>query len=137
VWSEWFDALHDPVGLRCEDNVLRYRPLRTVALVIGNDAGCDDVRLARIAADVAGVTVVEDPSAPGVDRVRVIGAVDDQELRRWRASGLDVDLAPVSAVAWSELRHWVREQAVSITRHRHGRPVPRSAWLDGVVSPRR
>ena len=45
------------------------------------------------------------------------------ERHRHRLIGLDVDLAPPVAVAWEELRHWVREQSLSITRHRHGRPL--------------
>ncbi|MEZ5248680.1 MAG: hypothetical protein R2713_05495 [Ilumatobacteraceae bacterium] len=52
--------------------------------------------------------MVDDPLALGVDRVRVAGAVAADDLGSWRAAGLDVDLAPPVAVAWEELRHWVR-----------------------------
>lgn len=121
VWREWFAVEHDPSGLACERNVLRYRPLRCVA-VVGDDT--DQRSIAESAARVAGVRVVSDPFAAGVERVRVAGRVADDELRAWRAAGLDVDLAPPVAVAWDELRHWVREQSVSTTRHRHGRPLP-------------
>ncbi|MCB1000206.1 MAG: bifunctional proline dehydrogenase/L-glutamate gamma-semialdehyde dehydrogenase [Acidimicrobiales bacterium] len=120
TWRTWFAAEHDPSALTCERNVLRYRPFGCVALV-GDDASGRAV--AETAARVAGVRVVDDPLAPGVDRVRVAGAVAADDLGSWRAAGLDVDLAPPVAVAWEELRHWVREQSLSITRHRHGRPL--------------
>lgn len=121
VWREWFAAEHDPSALACERNVLRYVPLRCVALV-GDDA--EQRAVAEMAARVAGVRVVSDPSAPGVERVRVAGRVSDEQLRAWHSAGLDVDVAAPAAVAWDELRHWVREQSVTTTRHRHGRPLP-------------
>jgi RHH-type proline utilization regulon transcriptional repressor/proline dehydrogenase/delta 1-pyrroline-5-carboxylate dehydrogenase len=121
VWRDWFAVEHDPSGLACERNVLRYRPLRCVA-VVGDDAARRGI--AELAARVAGVRVVADPFAAGVERVRVTGRASDDDLRAWRAAGLDVDPVPPVAVAWEELRHWVREQSLSITRHRHGRPLP-------------
>jgi hypothetical protein len=32
-----------------------------------------------------------------------------------------VDRHPVSDVGEAELPHWLKEQAISVTRHRHGR----------------
>ena len=108
--------------MRCERNVLRYRPLRRVALVVGDHADHDDA--ARLAARTAGVHVVDDPNAPGVDRVRALGRTSDDQLRAWRSAGLDVDVNPAVADARVELRRWVREQAVSTTNHRYGRLLP-------------
>ncbi|MEI8180993.1 hypothetical protein, partial [Aestuariivirga sp.] len=54
-------------------------------------------------------------------RVRVVGSVSDRQLADWYAAGVEVDRTPPVADAMVELRHWVREQAVSHTRHRHGR----------------
>lgn len=120
VWNEEYAVEHDPSGLACERNVLRHRQLRRVALVVGDDASTALVEIARLAARVAGVEVV-DAGAEDVDRVRVVGSVSDDALRAWHGRGLDIDLAPPVADARIELRHWVREQSLSITRHRHGR----------------
>ena len=122
VWREHFCVERDPSGLQCERNVLRYRPLRRVALVVGE--GATNVDAARLGAHAAGVEIVEDANATNVDRVRALGRVDDDQLRTWRAAGLDVDVTPAVADAVIELRRWVREQAVSVTRHRHGRLLP-------------
>ena len=37
------------------------------------------------------------------------------------AAGVAVDRAPVTSLPELELRHWVLEQSVSQTMHRHGR----------------
>ena len=58
-----------------------------------------------------------------MERIRVVGVVSDDALRAWRAAGLDVDLTPPVADPKIELRRWVREQSISWTRHRHGRPL--------------
>jgi RHH-type transcriptional regulator, proline utilization regulon repressor / proline dehydrogenase / delta 1-pyrroline-5-carboxylate dehydrogenase len=57
----------------------------------------------------------------GIDRLRLLGDVDDSVRRAWRAVGIDIDSAPAVAIAEVELRRWVREQSISWTRHRHGR----------------
>ena len=119
VWRTEYAVDVDPSALACERNVLRHRPLSRVALVAGEGADPAALATARLAARVAGVELVE--PASGADRVRVVGHVGDDVLRGWRAAGLDVDLAPPVADARVELRHWVREQSLSITRHRHGR----------------
>ena len=123
TWATGFSIDHDPSGLVCERNVLRYRPLRRVALVVGEGADPTSVAIARLAARVAGVDVVDEPSSVAVDRLRVIGHVDDDTLRGWFAAGLDVDRSEVSVEPTVELRRWVREQSISRTRHRHGRPL--------------
>ena len=83
-----------------------------------------------MAAQVAGVEIVDvvcatDPavltSGRSVDRLRVLGDIDDDIRRGWHREGIDLDSSPVVAIAEVELRRWVREQAISWTRHRHGR----------------
>ena len=61
-----------------------------------------------------------------VDRLRLIGVDDDAtEIRQaCHAAGVAVDDAPVVSAAEIELPRWLREQAVSITAHRHGRLTP-------------
>jgi RHH-type proline utilization regulon transcriptional repressor/proline dehydrogenase/delta 1-pyrroline-5-carboxylate dehydrogenase len=114
VWREFFCAEHDPSGLTCERNVLRYRPLPGVRLHIADDASPVEVAVAELARSVSGVP-------DGGDRVRVIGTVTDAQLVEWHARGWEVDRTPPVADPMLELRHWVREQAISWTRHRHGR----------------
>ena len=123
VWQERFVVDHDPSGLACERNVLRHRSLPSVGLFVADDAAPAAVEVARMAARVARVRLVDVVAGQpvSVDRVRVIGTVDDQQLAEWYASGIDVDRVQPVAVAELELRRWVREQAVSTTRHRHGR----------------
>jgi RHH-type proline utilization regulon transcriptional repressor/proline dehydrogenase/delta 1-pyrroline-5-carboxylate dehydrogenase len=123
AWANRFAVDHDPSGLVCERNVLRYRPLRRVALVAGDGADPTSMAIARLAARIAGVVVVDDPGSNDVDRIRVIGHVDDDTLRRWFAAGFDVDRSAPTAEPRVELRRWVREQSISRTRHRHGRPL--------------
>lgn len=130
-WRERFAVGHDPSALRSERNILRYRPLREVALIVGVGASEDQVATARVAARAAGVELIEvdgeQPPAEVVgrcahaDRARLIGSIDDSLRRAVRSAGVDLDEVPVVAAAGVELRHWVREQAISWTRHRHGR----------------
>jgi RHH-type transcriptional regulator, proline utilization regulon repressor / proline dehydrogenase / delta 1-pyrroline-5-carboxylate dehydrogenase len=127
VWREQFIAEVDASGLRCERNVLRHRPLRRVGLLVGADADPAAVDVARLGAVVAGVELVDWSPAldgpVGVDRVRAIGTVSDERRRAVRAAGVDLDESPPVAIAEIELRRWVREQSISWTRHRHGRPL--------------
>ena len=55
-----------------------------------------------------------------VDRLRVIGDMSDAIRTAAHRIGIVVDERPVSALADAELPRWLREQSVTITRHRHG-----------------
>ncbi|MFN8023505.1 MAG: bifunctional proline dehydrogenase/L-glutamate gamma-semialdehyde dehydrogenase [Acidimicrobiales bacterium] len=129
----WADLCtpHDPSGLRAESNVSRTVPVTGVAV---RHDGSDEAALTvlRRAAEVTGVRLVESDARTepfdafvrrldDVERVRVIGTLDDEARRSILALGLAlIDDAPVADGA-IELRRWVREQAISRTRHRHGR----------------
>lgn len=123
VWSEQFAVPQDPSGLRCERNELRRLPLPSVGLYVAPDADPAAVELAHLAAHVAGVRVVPavNPATRTVERVRVVGSISDEQLAEWHAAGVEVDRVQPVADPAIELRRWVREQAVSTTRHRHGR----------------
>ena len=114
AWNDYFTLDHDPSALACERNVLRFRPLPAVRLHVAADADPLLVEIAELARKVSGVP-------DGGDRVRVIGTVNDAQLAQWYARGWDVDRTPPVSDPMVELRHWVREQAISWTRHRHGR----------------
>lgn len=133
AWQRAYVVDDDPSALRCERNVLRHRPLRRVGLVLGDGVTDGDIEVARTAAATAGVDLIElgitdDITAlvrgGNLDRLRVLGQVDDAARRAWRSAGIDIDSTPVVAIADVELRRWVREQAISWTRHRHGRLLP-------------
>ncbi|MDJ0771375.1 MAG: proline dehydrogenase family protein, partial [Ilumatobacter sp.] len=133
AWRDRYAVEHDPSGLRCESNVLRYRPLARVAV---RHDGDDETALAmlRAAAAVAGVEVVESDARTepadrfverldGVDRVRLLGDLDDEARRVAHRANVPIDAEPPVGDGMVELQHWVREQAISRTRHRHGRLV--------------
>jgi len=150
AWVEHFSVDHDPSGLTCERNILRYRrPPRGVLLRLGH--GTDDVhaRIALAAAKVTGTivrvssadpishlgtdvdVVVEDDHAfaerlasTPADRVRLLGDVPVAVYRAAHVANLPVDDHPVVRHGRIELMRWVREQAVSETRHRYGNPIP-------------
>jgi RHH-type transcriptional regulator, proline utilization regulon repressor / proline dehydrogenase / delta 1-pyrroline-5-carboxylate dehydrogenase len=133
AWAARYNAEHDPTGLGAESNVLRYVPVTAVA--VRHDGGRDDaLELLRTAARITGVQLVESDARvespdqfvarlAGVERLRLLTACDDDTRRAVHLLGVAiVDDAPVTD-GEVELRHWVREQAVSRTRHRHGRVV--------------
>jgi RHH-type proline utilization regulon transcriptional repressor/proline dehydrogenase/delta 1-pyrroline-5-carboxylate dehydrogenase len=126
AWRE-LSRPSDPTGLRAEANVFRYRPLRRVA-VIGPGIGAAGTRAA--AAVGTEVTRVDAPAdAVGFDKLRITGPVEAATLRAAYGSGVWVDSAPVAADPGRELRRWVREQAVSESRHRHGNVTARRPGL--------
>ena len=117
----------DPTGLQAESNVFRYRPLRQVALRPG--PGESAARAAAAAAGVQVKVVTSADQARGCDKLRLLGPADDSLLRAAHATGVWVDRTPVAADAERELLRWVREQAVSESRHRHGNVTGRRPGL--------
>ncbi len=130
----------DRSGLHSESNELRYRPVSGVVVRSGPETPADDVRSLRAAAGVAGVPVVV--SAPageladvaeddaglasriarsGAERLRLLVPVAEEVLVACHEAGVAVDTTPVTHHGRLELPCWLREQAVSWTRHRHGR----------------
>lgn len=138
VWAEHFSVEHDPTGLACEANLFRYRPLDRIVLRYGPSTDPTELDLARRAAHVAGVSVIESDTRhesdealaarlPDLDieRIRLVGVTAGTSLRR-AANAAQVHLAAQTPVPQGrvELLHLVREQSVSITRHRFGNPLP-------------
>jgi RHH-type proline utilization regulon transcriptional repressor/proline dehydrogenase/delta 1-pyrroline-5-carboxylate dehydrogenase len=123
VWAEYFAVDHDPSGLACERNILRFRPLPSVGIYVAPDADPAAVAIAELAARVTGrpPTMVVEPATRTVERVRVIGSPTPEQLTECHLAGVEVDLTQPVAEPMVELRRWVREQSISWTRHRHGR----------------
>jgi RHH-type transcriptional regulator, proline utilization regulon repressor / proline dehydrogenase / delta 1-pyrroline-5-carboxylate dehydrogenase len=132
-------AERDATGLLAEHNLFRYRPTRGIAFRFGANATDRQRRLADAAARATGVRLItseesdEDDAAfaarlagLGLERVRLVGLdTDSEQIRRaCHARFVAVDDAPPVGAAEIELPRWLREQAVSITAHRHGRVEP-------------
>ncbi|MEL6892591.1 MAG: aldehyde dehydrogenase family protein, partial [Actinomycetota bacterium] len=132
AWTEEIAADHDPSGLAAESNVLRHLPLERV-LVRHDGSDPDSLELLRLAAEVSGVELVESDARSTTDasfvatissrvgRVRLLGELDDDARRALHRRNIPIDIGPPVAVGTVELRRWVREQSISLTRHRHGR----------------
>lgn len=133
AWVEEFGVEHDPSGLFCESNVFRYRPLSAVAVRVEGNAGREELTRVRSAAATCGVRLVvstaDDETAEafaasitslGVDRIRLLGSLDPAIRDAAAAAGVHVADDAVTAEGRIELLHYLREQAVSTTLHRHG-----------------
>ena len=156
VAASWCTDLapSDPSGLVAEADVLRYRPLRAVLVRVGPGGAAVDVLLALAAARAVGVEATVSASEPhtGIgpvivesdtalaarlasarpDKVRFLGAVEPALRLAAHDAGVWVDDTAVVAHPRLELLRWVREQALSETRHRHGNISPRHAWPSGA-----
>ena len=134
VWHSYFQSEHDPSGLRCESNVLRYRPAKGVIVRIpANDAW--SIQLAQLASAITGVRVIissaESESEEDLGN-RIAAVVADFEFFRTvtppgdallnvvHSVGLNWMTAPFVNDARTELTRWIREQSVTTTKHRYG-----------------
>jgi RHH-type proline utilization regulon transcriptional repressor/proline dehydrogenase/delta 1-pyrroline-5-carboxylate dehydrogenase len=142
-WSSYYGRSHDPTGLFCEQNALRYLPRPHVVVRVGADADPADAARTARAARAAGVrpTVsaataaglpdgvgrVEDDEtfAAGLSgmqfgRVRHVGRAPAMLRASAVAAEVDVIDEPVVASGRLEMRWYLREQAISRTLHRFG-----------------
>ncbi|HEX3804710.1 MAG TPA: bifunctional proline dehydrogenase/L-glutamate gamma-semialdehyde dehydrogenase [Solirubrobacteraceae bacterium] len=141
----------DDTGLLAEANVFRYRPLQRVLLRAGADVDDRTVELALAAARAFGTAVTlsspvprDLPVAVTVEDETVLArrldATDVEKLRLLGEAGPDLRLAVYESSPWlddvavvadpgREALRWVREQAVSETRHRHGNITDRRPGL--------
>lgn len=134
AWTEHFAIDHDPSALHCESNVFRYRPCRGMILRL-NERDQAAIERAQLAAQLTGVPLTlslrtEESNADFIARLpqlaqqaeflRTLTAPADDVLHAAYAAGLNWINAPLLASGRIELTRWLREQAVSETRHRHG-----------------
>jgi len=122
-------APFDATGLKAQSNVFRYRPLAKVELRVGPGVTTGDVQRARAAATAVGARTDLAGEAP--EKVRFLGEVDDADRLAAVDAGLWVDEAPIAADPNREVLRWVREQAVSESRHRHGNVTARRPGVIG------
>ena len=131
--AELYGVDTDPSALHSERNVLRHHPLDGVVVLT---AGLDEPRVAalREAAAWAGTPIhlaADESEAAELlrtwnpDRLRVPAhEPSDSLLRAAHALGVAVDRTPVTFHGRVELGRWLKEQAISVSAHRHGRPHP-------------
>jgi RHH-type proline utilization regulon transcriptional repressor/proline dehydrogenase/delta 1-pyrroline-5-carboxylate dehydrogenase len=146
VWDEQFRHDTDATGLRAERNSFGYRPY-TRGVVVRAAPGLDPAVIdsCRVAAGLAttpitvtsavvggDIDMVEDDDAfrarlatIAADKVRVLGYPDGTFGLAVLASGAAHDDVAFVADPRVELHRWVREQAISETRHRHGNLIVR------------
>lgn len=135
-WRTVGRAEPDVTGLTVERNVFRYRPLPGgVAVRFGPLATTRHRRVVDAAVRTVGgrlvVSEAEDESGPqfaarvaglGVDRYRAVGLPIEADVAdACHRAAVSVDDADPVGAPEIELPRWLREQAVSITMHRHGR----------------
>ncbi|BCM94324.1 1-pyrroline-5-carboxylate dehydrogenase [Abditibacteriota bacterium] len=134
AWESHFSLAHDPSELHSESNVFRYRPCRGVVLRLeSHDQNA--IERAKLAAELAGVSLTisiktEESDADfiaslpalfaGADRLRTVEVLGDEVMRAANETGFNWIEAPFTSNGRLELRFWLREQAVSQTRHRYG-----------------
>jgi RHH-type proline utilization regulon transcriptional repressor/proline dehydrogenase/delta 1-pyrroline-5-carboxylate dehydrogenase len=155
AWRQHFAREHDPMAIRGERNVFRYRRCRRVIVRGSLGVALGQVVLAALATgtpltvsvppdslpwpwltECEGVRVVVESEAGFVERLA--HPEDAERVRVWEpislaaraaasASGLAVVDAPVLANGRLELRWYLREQAVSSVVHRYGNIVESAA----------
>ena len=127
-WRTRFRAAHDDSGMHAERNELRHRPLAKVVV----RGAVDDIELVTPVARLAGTPFeiandeTDDALAAriartGATRLRALVPIDDTLARACHAANIAVDDTPATGHGLVELARWTREQAISSTRHRHGR----------------
>ncbi len=134
AWESHFAKGQDPSRLHSESNVFRYRPCQGVVLRLEtHDQSI--IERAKLAAELAGagltVSIKSDESDAAfiarlpqlilsADRLRTVGVPSDEVMRAANEAGFNWIEAPFTSSGRVELRFWVREQAVSQTKHRYG-----------------
>ena len=132
-WGTEFSVGHDPTNLFCESNLFRYRPLPAIAIRAEADAHPAELLRVESAARVCGVraivsTIQNETAADfaarlpsmGVERLRLLGRLDPLIRTAANDSGIHIADNAVTAEGRIELLHYLREQAISSTLHRHG-----------------
>ena len=126
----------DLAGLRAEQNTHRYRPLGKVLVRTGAtttaaelDVVSQAARLTHANVEIADGREPDDTLArrlasTGAQRLRALGPISDTLAAAAHLAGITVDDTAVTSIARVELPHWVREQSISRTMHRHGRIPP-------------
>ncbi len=134
AWRQQFAVERDETGLRAESNIVRYRPLLGVLVRVGAATSPEEIELVRAAAALTGCPITVSSSsdesddalaarlaALGVERVRALVPLGDELTRACHRADVAIDDAAVTGIGRVDLFRFLREQSLTITRHRHGR----------------
>ena len=132
-WEGRYGISQDPAGLFCEANVLRYLPFPDLIVRVGPGATQAEVDRVLAAATRCGVVprisrAIDDDDATFAGtltahrfgRIRAVGFVSETIRRAAIAAEVELVDESVTASGRLELRHHLREQAISRTLHRFG-----------------
>ena len=147
-WREHFSREHDPSNLFCERNVFRYRPVSTVIARLEESDPQATLAACRIAIaceicdapvefstakPIAGCPSIVETATQFASRLlasrlgqiprtvlRTLMPPGDALFKAAHAAGVSVHSGPPLANGRLELLHYLREQTVSETTHRHG-----------------
>ena len=150
AWDTHFGQEHDPSQVLGEDNIFRYRPIDGLLVRVHDTAQVRDAQMVAIATDICGVPItlsvaegvqvassfadfdhaqhIEEDEAEFIrriqtdkpERIRVFAPVTSAVFEAAHNVHAHVIDAPVVANGRLELRHYLREQAISQTTHRYG-----------------
>ncbi|MGH7413538.1 MAG: hypothetical protein ACREKJ_05010, partial [Candidatus Rokuibacteriota bacterium] len=148
AWQEHFGREHEPIRLRGERNLLRYRPCRRILVraetaTTAGRLALSQVLLAARTCDVpvtgslasgSGLPAGTDVTAAveseadligrlgsgSFERLRVLAPIAHEVRTAAHAAGVVVLDAPVLATGRLELRGYLREQTISRVVHRYG-----------------
>lgn len=122
AWRTEFGVEQDFTGLRCESNVFRYRPLETLYVVGDDEEQFARLQLAALRTGTELRRLDTHEWFPPHSRIRAIGdGPVPATIYEWAAlNGSVVIDTPVLADGRRELLHFLKEQAVSTTKHRFG-----------------
>lgn len=133
AWQTLFSQARDVSGVLGEANLFRYLPLARVIVWQPQAAPAHDVARVQLAAQTCGVPVLavhteaealaalNDPAYQYEQRLRVFNTPLPPALQAAanEAHVMVID-APVVSSGRLELRHYLKEQALSLTTHRYG-----------------
>lgn len=134
AWRSHYTKTHDPSGLKCERNELRYLPQSGILFRL---AKADDALVTKLKfiAQLTGVAIhissADDESErylmdnlPAVEQIRTFGDTEYQPeeklLDACHQLGINWTNYPFCNQPEVELPRWLKEQSISETRHRYG-----------------
>ncbi|MEO0562973.1 MAG: aldehyde dehydrogenase family protein, partial [Chloroflexota bacterium] len=137
AWDSHFSQEHDPSDLHGEANLFRYRPLSRVLIYAPDGSDGFDEKRAALAAEICGVPsevvrdeatllrMMNDPAYKYDQRVRVLVPVSDTVRDAAIVAHIERVEDPVASSGRLELRHYLKEQSLTVTTHRYGNVVQR------------
>lgn len=128
MWDEVYSVDVDATGLVSEHNVLRHH--RMSGVLVWHEPADPRLELLHEASRVTKTPLMSATRAAeaiallqagNVERLRLLTPCPGDVLTAAHTAGVAIDRTPVTGNGRVELGRWLREQAVSVTAHRHGR----------------